>query len=119
MRSVVTLHAIAVFAQPLLAGQILAGDFDIVAIHGGVANLITLLALGQIVAAILLWRPGRGPVWPIWASVGLLLAEVLQEGFGYAGLRAAHVPLGTAVVAAMALFLVWVWRVRRHAAVTP
>lgn len=119
MRSVLTLHAVAVFAQPLLAGQILAGDFDIVAIHGGVANLITLLALAQVIAAILLWRPGRGPAWPIWASVGLLLAEVMQAGFGYAGLRAAHIPLGTAVVASTALFLVWVWRTRRHAAVAP
>jgi hypothetical protein len=43
-------------------------------------------------------RPGRGPGWPAIASVGLLVAVVLQNVMGQAGLLAVHVPLGVAIV---------------------
>jgi hypothetical protein len=115
LRAVVTVHALAVFAQPVLAGQFLAGNLDMLGVHSGVAVLIELLGLVQIPFAVLLWRPGRGPLWPTGVSVLLFFAEGMQAGFGYARMLALHVPLGVAIVGAMLLLLVWVWRPRRAA----
>jgi hypothetical protein len=59
-RAVVTAHALAVFAQPVLAGQFLDGNAGMVKVHGGVAVLIELLGMIQIPVAVLLWRPRLG-----------------------------------------------------------
>jgi hypothetical protein len=112
MRAVVTAHAMAVFAQPVLAGQFLDGNAAMVQVHGGVAVLIELLGLVQIPVAVLLWRPGRGPLWPVGVSVLLFFVEGMQAGFGYTRMLALHVPLGVTIVAGMLLLLMWVWRPR-------
>jgi hypothetical protein len=112
LRAVVTVHALAVFAQPVLAGQFLDGNAAMVEVHGGVAILIELVGLVQIPAAVLLWRPGRGPLWPVGISVLLFFVEGMQVGFGYTRMLALHVPLGVTIVAVMLLLLVWVWRPR-------
>lgn len=112
MRLTVTTHALAIFAQPVLAGLFLNGDFDMVEVHGVNAVLVQLLGLVQIPAAILLRWPGRGPQWPIWASVLLFLAEGTQVTLGYTRTLSVHVPLGVAVVAIASLMLRWVWRPR-------
>jgi hypothetical protein len=59
--------------------------------------LLPLLALVQAVLAVLVWRPGRGPSWPAIASVGLLVAILLQIAMGQASQLAVHVPLGVAI----------------------
>jgi cytochrome bd-type quinol oxidase subunit 2 len=97
MRLVLWLLAVSVLAQAILAGLFLDGDDawrDWHAINGMV--LPPLLALVQVVLAVLVWRPGRGPGWPAVASVGLLLAILLQIAMGEAGLAPVHVPLGVA-----------------------
>jgi hypothetical protein len=119
MRIVVTVHALAVFAQPVLAGQFLDGNAGMVKVHGGVAVLIELLGMIQIPVAVLLWRPGRGPLWPAGLSVVLFFVESMQVGFGYARMLALHVPLGVTIVGVMLLLLIWVWRPRLGAAPTP
>jgi hypothetical protein len=112
MRIVVTVHALAVFAQPVLAGQFLDGNVEMVKVHAGVAGLIELVGLVQIPIAVLLWRPGRGPLWPTGLSVLLFFVEGVQVGLGYNRMLAAHVPLGVTIVAIMLLLLIWVWRPR-------
>ena len=70
---------------------------------------------GMLVTAILHWRPGRGPVWPALISLLYFVVLALQTFLGYQRLLAYHVPLGTALIAAAILLLVWVWRpVPRH-----
>ncbi|HEY8471522.1 MAG TPA: hypothetical protein VIL37_02675 [Natronosporangium sp.] len=112
MRLVVTVHALAVFGQPVLAGLFLDGADRLVQVHGANAILIGLLGLGQILAAILLRWPGRGPVWPVAVSVLLWFFEVLQTGFGFIRVLSLHVPLGVAIVATLLMLLIWVWRPR-------
>lgn len=126
LRLVVTTHASAVLTQPVLAGQFLSGHFDLVAIHGVVAHVIELLALTQVVAAILLWSPGRGPLWPLWMSLLVFVAEGVQVGVGYARVLSTHVPLGVAIAIVMTTTLLGVWRIkardgkeRRDAPVAP
>jgi hypothetical protein len=118
-RAVVTAHALAVFAQPVLAGQFLDGNAGMLKVHGGVAVLIELLGMIQIPVAVLLWRPGRGPLWPVGVSVLLFFAEGVQVGVGYERMLALHVPLGVTIVGVMLLLLVWVWRPRLGAPRTP
>jgi hypothetical protein len=122
MRLVLTAHAVAACAQPVLAGQFLSGNFDMVDVHGANAILVQLFGLLQILFAVLLWyfpsppttpaSPGRGPLWPIVASTLLFLAEGTQAAFGYTRVISVHIPLGVAVVATVLVMLVWVWRPR-------
>jgi hypothetical protein len=110
LRIVVTVHALGVFAQPVLAGQFLSGYFDFVEIHGRVGELVEVVGLIQVLIAILVRWPGRGPSWPIWVSLAVVLAEVPQVFLGYTGALALHVPLGVLLFAAMLLLLIRLWR---------
>ena len=99
MRVVLWLLAVSLLAQVIFAGLFLDGHDawrDWHAANGMV--LLPLLALVQVVLAVVVWRPGRGPGWPAIASVGLLVAILLQIAMGQAGLLAVHVPLGVAIV---------------------
>jgi hypothetical protein len=110
MRLVVTVHALAVFAQPFLAGQFLAGNFDFVDLHATTGMVAEALGLIQIPFAILLRWPGRGPLWPLWASVLVFLAEIPQTFVGFTGILAIHVPLGVLLFGGMLLLLLCIWR---------
>ena len=79
MSLVLWLLAMSLLAQVIFAGLFLDGHDawrDWHAANGMV--LLPLLALVQVVLAVLVWRPGRGPGWPAIASVGLLVAVVLR-----------------------------------------
>jgi hypothetical protein len=99
MSLVLWLLAMSLLAQVIFAGLFLDGHDawrDWHAANGMV--LLPPLALVQVVLAVLVWRLGHGPGWPAIASVGLLVAVVLQNVIGQAGLLAVHVPLGVAIV---------------------
>ena len=99
MSLVLWLLAVSLLAQVIFAGLFL--DRHDAWRNWHAANgmvLLPLLALVQVVLAVLVWRPGRGPGWPAIASVGLVVVVVLQNVMGQAGLLAVHVPLGVAIV---------------------
>ena len=97
-RVVLGLLAVAVFAQAVLAGLFLDGGDAWRGWHAVNGMLVLpLLALIQVVLAVLVWRRGRGPRWPVLASVGLLAALLVQSMLGMTGQVAAHVPLGVAI----------------------
>lgn len=99
MSLVLWLLAVSLLARVIFAGLFLDGHDAWRNWHA--ANgmvLLPLLALVQVVLAVVVWRPGRGPGWPAIASVGLLVAILLQIAMGQAGLLAVHVPLGVAIV---------------------
>ena len=73
----------------------------------------------QFAAAVLFWRPGRGPGWPALATAALFFAEGMQIGMGYTRVLAIHVPLGVAIVASLLALSVWVVRWRPASAVRP
>jgi hypothetical protein len=113
LRVVVLLHAALILAQAAFAGQFLGGDAGWVRVHEANAGIIHLTAFVQLVLAILVWRPGRGPGWPALASLALLLAEELQLSFGYARMLALHVPLGVAIFGLTVAILVGTRRLTR------
>ena len=113
LRVAVLLHAAVILAQAALAGQFLAGHGAWLRVHETNAGIIQLVGLVQLVVAVLLWRPGRGPGWPALASLALLVAEELQIGFGYARVLALHVPLGVAIFGLTVAMLVGTGRLTR------
>jgi hypothetical protein len=98
MRLVLGLLAVAVFAQAVLAGLFLDGGEAWRGWHALNGMLVLpLLALIQVGLAVLVWRRGRGPGWLAVASVGLLVALLVQSVLGMTSQVAAHVPLGVAI----------------------
>ncbi|GAB1510443.1 hypothetical protein [Actinophytocola sp. KF-1] len=110
LRSFAVLHSLCAVGQPVLAGIYLGGDVDAIAVHEINASVVSGLGIAQLVAAIVYVWAGTGRAWPLWASLGLVLAEQVQAGLGYEGIVAIHVPLGVTVIALQLLLTVWVFR---------
>ena len=119
--AVLFVHTVAVVAQPLLAGRYLSGDVDAMGAHSLNGTMLPGLSTLQIAAAALFWRPGRGPFWPVLASVALLLAEGVQIGMGYSRTLGVHIPLGVAIVTTTVGMFVWslAWRPHPSPQVSP
>lgn len=109
VRGFVTVHAIAIFGQPVFAGRYLTGDYAMLALHRSGADLVFALGLAQLVPTALLWRYG-GPRWPFWASLLLVLGETAQYFAGLAGALDLHIPLGVALVTLAVVILIAIWR---------
>jgi cytochrome bd-type quinol oxidase subunit 2 len=106
MRMVLWLLAVAVFAQAVLAGLFLDGGDAWRAWHAVNGMLVLpLLALVQVVLAVLVWRRGHRPGWLPITSVGLLLALVVQNLLGMTSQVAVHVPLGVAIFSLLVTLL--------------
>jgi hypothetical protein len=119
LRVLVLLTAVLVLLQPVSAGLFVTGDVGMLGMHSAGHIFIALVLMLQIVAAILVWRPGRGPSWPIWATVGLFFLVETQAGFGFARMLALHIPLGVLTFGLAVAMLIAAWsprlRVRRSA----
>ena len=109
LRVIATAHTIAIFGQPVFAGSYLSGDYDMLALHATGADVVTTVALLQLLIAIVLWALG-GPRWPTIGSVLLAIAETGQYFAGMAGALDLHIPLGVAILAAAVLITVTLWR---------
>jgi hypothetical protein len=98
MRVVLWLLAVSVFAQPVFAGLLLDGHDAWRDWHATNGMLVLpLLALAEVVLAALTWRTTRAPGWLPLASLGLLLAIIIQGVLGMSGQLALHLPLGVAI----------------------
>ena len=109
-RLTVTVVALLTFAQAVFAGSFLAGYFGALDDHKNNSTITVAATAVMIMAALLLWRPGRGPAWPAWVSVLYFAVLALQTFLGYRRVLAIHIPLGTAIVAAIVLLLARAWR---------
>ncbi|GAA4926169.1 hypothetical protein EV188_108137 [Actinomycetospora succinea] len=112
-RVVTVLHAAMAVAQPVAAGALLQASEAGLAVHQAVGGTLLLVAMIQVPAAVLAWRPGRLSPWPIAVAAGLVVAATAQVALGYVGVLAVHVPLGVAIVAAAVGLAWWAVRARR------
>ena len=113
LRVSAALVAALVLAQSVLAGLFVTGDVGMLSLHSATASLLAALAFLQVVAAVLVWRPGRGPAWPIWASVMFFLLIEAQSAAGYARALALHIPMGVLMFGLSVALLSRAWSVRR------
>lgn len=111
-RATSTLAAVMLFDQAVFAGQFLSGIYPALEVHRENATYAGLTVIVAAVAAVLLFRPGRGPWWPIAAYVSLFGLIGLQIFLGFSRALAPHVPLGVAMILTAAALAVWGW-VRR------
>jgi hypothetical protein len=109
LRLVLSVHLLAVLAQPVLAGRYLTGDVDAIAVHGLIGSLLALVAMAVIAAALAYVLVVRGRLWVLPATVALFLADGFQIGFGYSRELNLHVPLGVGIVVAAVLLTAWSW----------
>lgn len=109
-RITMTVAVVMLFDQAVFAGQFLDGTYGSLHVHRENATLAGLSVLLALVAAVLVWRPGRGPWWPVLACLGIFALIALQIALGFARLIAVHVPLGVATILLAALLTVWSWR---------
>ena len=103
-----------VLLQAFLAGRGLYKDYDLIDVHGLVANLVFLVAVAQVVLAFLV--VGRGA--PLLLGGALVLLVVVQIALGYAGrdsgeAAAWHIPNGVLIAALATVHNVRVFQLRR------
>ena len=93
--------------QATLAGHLLSGNTTARQAHEFVATgLIMWVAAAQIVLTLLLWRPARGPAWPLAATTALFGLLLLRLGWGYGRRIALHIPVGVSFLAAQILLAI-------------
>jgi hypothetical protein len=112
---VVTGETVLGLVQTALAGQFLSGHFGGLEAHATNAALMAAGAGLTTIAAILLWRPGRGPWWPAAVCLLLVVSTGAQIRLGYGRVLAVHIPLGVSIICALAVMLAWAWRPPRAA----
>jgi hypothetical protein len=105
----VTVEAVLAFVQPVLAGSLLAGHYDMLAAHRYGAFATIAVAAVMTVLAVLVRRSG-GPRWLAPLCVAIVLVEGGQISLGYQRILAVHVPLGVVLATGLVLLLIWVWR---------
>src|ERR1700741_1282025 len=72
-RVIVTVEAVLAFDQAVFAGQFISGDYGALNSHAANAGITAAVLIVEAIAGVLLWRPGKGPAWPIWAAIGLVV----------------------------------------------
>lgn len=96
--------------QPIYAGQFLSGTFSALHTHRENATAAGIAVLVAAVAAVPIRWPGRGPLWPLLASLGLFVLIGGQIAIGFLRLLTVHIPLGVAIIVLAVLLTVWAWR---------
>jgi hypothetical protein len=109
-RVTITVAAVLLFDQAIFAGRILSGSFPTLQTHRDNATYAGLAVLVAASSAILIRWPGRGPIWPALAVLGLFALIAAQIVVGFARLLTVHVPLGVSIIVLAVLLTVWAWR---------
>ncbi|WP_433015204.1 hypothetical protein [Kribbella sp. CA-294648] len=109
LRTVVTVHVVAIFGQPVFAGVYLSGDYDGLRWHTLGADAVTSTGYLQLIVTILVWIRLRR-AWPFVVTLILVAAETVQYFAGLEGALWLHFPLGVLTIAALVVLFVAVWR---------
>lgn len=109
-RLVVTVATVLLVDQPIYAGQFLSGTFSALHTHRENATAAGIVVLVAAIAAVPIRWPGRGPLWPMLASLGLFALIGGQIALGFLRLLTIHIPLGVAIIVLAVLLTVWAWR---------
>ncbi|QKG27227.1 hypothetical protein [Actinomadura verrucosospora] len=111
MKASTVFLATAVLVQGVTAGQLLS-DGGSRQLHDATSPAVTVAMVLQVIAALLVWRPGRGPVRYLAVSALLFVLISIQFMVGGSGELAVHVPLGVALFGASAVLAAQVWAPR-------
>lgn len=102
LRITAVVQSVLMLVQVALAGGFLDGHYDMLAIHGTLARVVTVVALLMAIAAFFVRRSGGpGSILPV--SIVVVVALVGQIALGLAHSVALHVVLGVILVSAGAV----------------
>jgi hypothetical protein len=117
-RVAATAAAVLAAAQSVIAGGFMQGHYSMLAAHAKAATYLALALLVTLVAAVLLWRPGRGPGRPaVLCAVALVLCGA-QIVVGYTRELIIHVPLAVVLIGLVIQIAVLSWRLPLGTAAT-
>jgi hypothetical protein len=111
-RVTMTVAAVLLFNQAIFAGRMLSGSFPALHTHRENATYAGIAVLTAALSAIPIRWPGRGPLWPALAGLGLFALIALQILLGFSRTLIVHVPLGVSIIMLGVLLTIWAWRYR-------
>lgn len=109
--------AVLVLVQALLAGRGLwLGNRNLIDYHEILANVLFLLAVGQVALVLAIGVPGALGKRLLVLNAALAFAMIAQTGLGYVGrenmeARAWHFPLGVLIFGLTAVIVTMAWQV--------
>ena len=59
------------------------------------------------IAAFLLWRRSRGPLWPTVLAAVVFVCTIIQAAVGHAGALSLQVPMALVLMLGSAVLLAW------------
>ncbi|WP_410608464.1 hypothetical protein [Amycolatopsis sp. lyj-109] len=93
LRGTIALQTLALFLAPVTAGLLLTTPNGHV-LHSASAYTVWVVAVVQVIAAVLVWRPGGGSPRVVVHAVVFLGLVTAQVFLGIAHVKTVHVPLG-------------------------
>ncbi len=109
LRVIASVLVLLLWAQPLLIGLFLGGDFDKLAAHGTTGGILAGITLIQLIAVIPAWRPGGLPGWTVAVCAAMAVGAIVQVAAGFQRNLGLHVPLGVTLAAAGIAVAVRAW----------
>jgi hypothetical protein len=109
-RAITTAVALLVLLQAALAGSFLSGQYEALAAHARNGGITVAGLLLQSIAALVLWRSGAAPGWPVRAGVIQLLIAGALIPLGQQRILTVHVPLAVLLTVGVAVTTYWAWR---------
>lgn len=106
LRITSVLAVLVIAWQGLSAGNMISGSAEALTFHqaGAIGTHITTGLVA--IAALLLWRATRGPVWPAVLAAVVFVATFVQAQLGH-GPMWAHVPGALVLMLGSATLLAW------------
>jgi hypothetical protein len=93
VKTALALQTLTIFVQAVSAGLLLTAHYGEV-IHSVGARVMYGASMLYLLAAVLAWKPGGGPVRPVWQAAGFLVLASVQVVLGVAHVPSVHLPLG-------------------------
>lgn len=119
LRTGAALFLLDTLLQAALAGLFVTGDVDFLTWHAINADVLSALVVVQAIAAVVVWRSLRAPLWPFLLTLGLLALLSAQQGLGEARMLGGHIPLGMAIFGAGAALTYWAFAFRSNRVARP
>ncbi|TDQ47595.1 hypothetical protein [Actinorugispora endophytica] len=109
LRAAALAHVAVLTLEFVTAGQLMSQNFAAMSAHSTGALVLHVAAGLQLVAAVLLWRPGRGSPLPMVLSAAAFALGFAQAYFGSHGMLGLHVPAALALVVLVVWVLALAW----------
>ncbi|MFD0372773.1 hypothetical protein [Streptomyces sp. NPDC059071] len=92
-RVAIGLQTLTLFFQAATAGLLLSTSYGYT-LHDAGSKVMYGATMLYVLAAVLAWKPGGGPLRPVLYSTGFLVLASAQVVLGVAHVPSLHVPLG-------------------------